>query len=224
MFEIKQSRARFGELQLEMLLRDIFPSNRLAFQHNIPGTGTPDACIIVENGKHLCIDSKFPLENFRKYANAVGDEKRKYWDAFTKDIKRHIEDIRRKYVGRENTVDFAFLFVPSDTIYYHLISEAPEVAVEASKAGVILASPTVLPAYLNLISTKIKAEEISERADEIQEKINGMIKYIEDLESRLNTATRHINNAYNSIGKARQSFERMKTYFKTISNLESKQN
>jgi len=219
MFEVKQSRAKFGELQLEMLLRDTFPQNRLHFQRNIPKIGTPDACILVES-KYLCIDSKFPLENFKKYVSAESEEeRRRCWDAFVKDVKRHIQDVRAKYVGRENTFDFAFLFVPSDAIFYHLIGDAPEVVVEASKAGVVLASPMVLPAYLNLVSARIRAEEISERADEIQAKINGMVKYIEDLESKLNTTTRHVVNAYNSIGKTSQSFERMKDYFMTISSL-----
>ncbi|MEM2458576.1 MAG: DNA recombination protein RmuC, partial [Archaeoglobaceae archaeon] len=161
MFEIKSSRAKFGELQLENLLRDLFPVQRLKFQENI-GPGIPDACVLVEENRFLCIDSKFPLENFRKFCEAEkAEDKDKLWKMFLNDLERHVESIRSKYVGKENTMDFAFMFIPSDAIYYRIISESPEIAVEASKAGVILTSPSILPAYLNLISAKIRAEEIS---------------------------------------------------------------
>ncbi len=220
MFQIKQARAKFGELQLEMLLKDVFPSKRLDFQKNI-GVGIPDACILVEESRYLCIDSKFPLENFKKYSEAENaEEKSKYWNEFLRDVRKHIEEIRGKYVGKENTLDFAFMFVPSDVIFYHIVSESPEIAVEASKSGVILASPSVLPAYLNLVSARIKAEEISEKAEEIQRKIDLMGGYIDELGSRLETLFRHINNAYNNVSRVQQSYTDLKGYYSTISNFD----
>ncbi len=220
MFQIKHARAKFGELQLENLLRDIFPASRLVFQKNI-GYGIPDACVMVEDSKYLCIDSKFPLENFRRYSEAESEEERsRYWREFLKDVQKHAADIRQKYVGKENTLDFALMFVPSDTIYYHIISESPEVAVEASKSGVILASPSVLPAYLNLISARIQAAEISRRAEEIQRKLAGMGGHIDELESNLNTLIRHIQNAYNKTSDVKASLSNLKGYHASICNVE----
>lgn len=220
MFQVKHARARFGELQLENLLKDLFPSNRVLFQKNI-GVGVPDACILVEDGKYLCVDSKFPLENFRKYSVVENeDDKSKYWRDFVKDVEKHIEDIKRKYVGKENTLDFALMFVPSDTIYYHLVSENPEIAVDVAKSGVILTSPSVLPAYLSLVSARIQALEISKRADEIQRKLSGMGNYIEDLESKLETLFRHIGNASNRISDVRTSFDNLRSYYTSVCRLE----
>jgi DNA recombination protein RmuC len=220
MFQVKHARAKFGELQLENLLKDMFPASRVMFQRNI-GAGIPDACILVEDGKYLCIDSKFPLENFRRYSEAENDEdKENYWKDFVKDVEKHVEDIRRKYVGRENTLDFALMFVPSDTIYYHLVSENPDIVVEAAKSGVILTSPSVLPAYLSLISARIQAMEISRRAEEIQRKLNGMGNYIEDLGSKLETLFRHIGNASNRISDVRTSFDNLKGYYTSVCRLE----
>ena len=220
MFQVKQSRARFGEIQLETLLKDIFPPNRIMLQKNI-GTGTPDACILVEDGKFLCVDSKFPLENFRRYSEADGEaEKRHHWNSFIKDLRKHVEDIRNRYVGRENTLDFAIMFVPSDTIFYHVISEEPELVVEASKSGVILSSPSVLPAYLSLISARIRAQEISRRAEEIQRKLREMERYIVNLENDLETLYKHIGNASKKASDVKTSFSNLKSYYSAICRFE----
>ena len=220
MFQVKQSRAKFGEMQLESLLKDIFPANRIMFQKNI-GVGIPDACILVEDGKFLCIDSKFPLENFRRYSEAESEaEKKQHWNSFIRDLRKHVEDIRSKYVGKENTLDFALMFVPSDTIFYHIISEEPDLAVEASKAGVILSSPSVLPAYLSLISARIRAQEISRRAEEIQRKLGKMGHYIENLENDLETLFRHVGNASKKASDVRTSFSDLKSYYSAICRFE----
>ncbi|WP_290726583.1 DNA recombination protein RmuC [Archaeoglobus sp.] len=220
MFQVKQSRAKFGEMQLESLLKDIFPANRIMFQKNI-GVGIPDACILVEDGKFLCIDSKFPLENFKRYSEAESEaEKKQHWNSFVRDLRKHVEDIRSKYVGKENTLDFALMFVPSDTIFYHIISEEPDLAVEASKAGVILSSPSVLPAYLSLISARIRVQEISRRAEEIQRKLGKMGQYIENLENDLETLFRHVGNASKKASDVRTSFSDLKSYFSSVCRFE----
>ncbi len=223
MFQVKHARAKFGELQLEKLLKDIFPQNRLHFQRNI-GHGIPDACIAVEDSRYLCIDSKFPLENFRKYSEAESEaEKKKYWKEFLKDIRGHIESIRSKYVGKDNTLDFALMFVPSDTIFYHLVSEEPDIAVEAAKSGVILTSPSMLPAYLSLVSARIQAQEISRRAEEIQKKIDVLGRYISDVDSKFETLSRHVSNAYNNLSRVQQSMASLKGYYSTIARFEEEE-
>ncbi|MEM4540718.1 MAG: DNA recombination protein RmuC [Archaeoglobaceae archaeon] len=219
MFEIKSSRAKFGELQLENLLRDLFPVQRLKFQENI-GPGIPDACVLVEENRFLCIDSKFPLENFRKFCEAEkAEDKDKLWKMFLNDLERHVESIRSKYVGKENTMDFAFMFIPSDAIYYRIISESPEIAVEASKAGVILTSPSILPAYLNIISAKIRAEEISKSAERIQKSMDELGRHLEDFEGNLETLLRHVTNASNNVPKVQKSFNNLRAFYSNLSSL-----
>lgn len=214
MFEVKQSRARFGELQLESLLRDIFPPNKIAFQKSIPGLGVPDACVLVKD-KYLCIDSKFPLENFKRSGSSEDGWDEKYWKKFISDVGKHVENVK-KYVGREKTMDFAFMYVPSDTVYCRLASESPEIIVNASKGGVVLTSPSVLPAYLNLVSAGMRADEISEKAEKIQKKIDNLSKHICELEKEMSKTTRHLNNAYNSMSKTNQFFSNLKTHFNLV--------
>lgn len=104
MFEVKSSRAKFGELQLENLLKDVFPPQRLKFRENI-GNGIPDACVLVEENRFLCIDSKFPLENFKKFCESEkAEEKEKFWNMFINDVKKHVDAIKSKYVGKDNTI------------------------------------------------------------------------------------------------------------------------
>lgn len=221
MFEIKQARAKFGELQLESLLRDLFPSSRLRFQHSISDVGTPDACIRVQKNRYLCIDSKFPLENLKKFGKAENEKDRENsWNKFLKDVEKHVNDINRKYVGKEMTMDFAFMYVPSDTVYYQIACDAPEIIVEASKKGVVLTSPSILPAYLSLISAGIRAEEISEKAEQIQKKIDRLGKYMDEVEDVLEKSNRHLDRASASMGKTLYAFNQMKSYFSSISGLE----
>ncbi|MEM0203816.1 MAG: DNA recombination protein RmuC [Archaeoglobaceae archaeon] len=220
MFEVKSSRAKFGELQLENLLKDIFPPQRLRFRENI-GNGVPDACVLVEENRFLCIDSKFPLENFKKFCESErAEEKEKFWNMFLSDVRKHIEAIKSKYVGKDNTMDFTFMFIPSDAIYYKIVSESPEIAVEASKEGVILTSPSILPAFLSLISAKIRAEEISKSAEEIRKKIDELGHYLGGLEEKLDTLIRHINNASNNVPKVQQAFNSLKAFYSSLRDLE----
>ncbi|NJE25054.1 DNA recombination protein RmuC [Thermococcus sp. MV5] len=220
MFQVKQSRAKFGELQLETLLKDIFPSSRLHFQKNI-GSGTPDACIVVEDSIYLCIDSKFPLENFKRYSEAESEsDKKNYWKEFVNDVRNHVKSIKTKYVGKENTLNFALMFVPSDTIFYHLISESPDIVVDAAKLGVVLTSPSTLPAYLSLVSARIQAQEISKRAEDIQKKLVMMGEYIEDLGRNLNTLFGHVNRASNKIHDVKSSFDKLRNFHIAVSGFE----
>ncbi len=131
-----------------------------------------------------------------------------------------MDDIRSKYVGKENTLDFALMFVPSDTIFYHLISEEPDLAVDASKAGVVLTSPSVLPAYLSLISARIQAQEISRRADEIQRKLGKMGEHIDNLEENLETLFRHVGNASKKASDVRTSFGNLKSFYSSVCSFE----
>ncbi len=123
-------------------------------------------------------------------------------------------------MGRENTLDFAFMFVPSDSIFYHLVSEEPDLVVEASKSGVILASPSVLPAYLNLVSARIQAQEISRRADEIKNKINVLGKHIDNLSSDLETLFGHISRASNKVPSVKTSLANLRSYYSSICSFE----
>ncbi|EHR78043.1 hypothetical protein OCC_04270 [Thermococcus litoralis DSM 5473] len=220
MFEIKSARAKFGELQLEAILKDIIPSQRLGIRKSI-GREIPDAYIIVDENKYLCIDSKFPLENFKKYTEEESPSKKEeFWKNFLKDVNNHVRAIKEKYVGKENTMDFAFMFIPSDAIYYKLVSEAHELVSEAAKSGVILTSPSLLPAHISLILTKIKAEEISKRAEEVQRKINILGTYIKDLEDKFGTLTRHLNNANSNVHKVQQAINELKTYYSSLTTFE----
>ena len=220
MFEVTPTRGKFGELQLESILRDIFPPQKFRIRENI-GTGVPDACIIIDENKYLCIDSKFPLDNFRKYIEAEDPrEKERYWKDFLNNVATHVQEIKNKYIGKENTMDFAFMFIPSDRVYYNLVSEAPEFVSDAAKAGVIMTSPSLLPAHLSLVLTKIQAEEISKRANEVQRKIYHLGTHIERLERALDTLFRHIRNSNNKIPEVERALDDLKLYYTSLSRFE----
>lgn len=224
MFEGTTTRGEFGELQLESILRDIFPPQKFKIRENI-GIGTPDAAIIIDENKYLCIDSKFPRDNFKRYLETENEnEKEKVWKEFLKNVSDHVKAIKDKYVGKEITMDFALMFIPSDKIYYTIVSEAPKFVADAAKNGVIMTSPSLLPAHLSLILTKIQAEEISKRASEVQRKIQTLGAYINELEGNLNTLFRHVRNANNKIPEVERALNNLTAYYTSLSRFELEEN
>ncbi|MCD6155255.1 MAG: DNA recombination protein RmuC [Candidatus Verstraetearchaeota archaeon] len=220
MFEVTTTRGRFGELQLESILGDIFPPQKFRIRESI-GTEVPDAYIIIDENKYLCIDSKFPLDNFKRYLEAEDPgKKERYWKDFLRNVGAHVGEIKNKYVGKENTMDFAFMFIPSDRVYYTLVSEAPEFVSDAAKSGVIMTSPSLLPAHLSLVLTKIQAEEISKRANEVQRKIQHLGTHIENLERTLNILFRHVRNSSNKIPDVERALDDLKLYYNSLSRFE----
>ncbi|MCR8471373.1 MAG: DNA recombination protein RmuC [Candidatus Korarchaeota archaeon] len=220
MFEITSKKAAFGEVLLENLLKDILPRHRVGIREKI-GSVVPDCHIKVSENRYLCIDSKFPLENYKKFCRSVDPkDKDEYREKFLKDLKAQIESIRSKYVGKENMMNFALMFIPSDAIYYTAVSEFPEIAIEAAKNGVILTSPSTLPAHLSLILRGIWAEEVFKNAERIKEKIDELGEYLKDLEGELQTLLMHLKNAGNAIPRVQSSFDELKSFYSSLSRLQ----
>ena len=117
LFEVTRGRAEYGEFQLEQILKDILPSRYVHIRERLP-IGIPDAHVSTPQGI-LCIDSKFPLDNYRKMLDATDEEQRtKLSDVFCADVQGHVDAIRAKYVKpEEGTVPFAFGFIPSEAVF-----------------------------------------------------------------------------------------------------------
>lgn len=209
-----KQRGILGEYYLETVLRNVLPPGMYKMQHPFKNGEIVDAAVFV-NKKIVPIDSKFSLENYNRFISAQGQEKVDAEKAFVNDLKLRIQETAKYIRPEENTMDFAFMFIPSEGIYYDLLTnqvgandEENLIQRAASKHKVIIVSPTSFLAYLQTVLQGLKALEIEERALDIiknVEKLSIHIGKYEDyykkLGNSLTTTVNHYNAGYKELGK-----------------------
>jgi DNA recombination protein RmuC len=188
-------RGNISELILGDLLSQILPADHYQMQYAFRGGEIVDAVITLKAGM-VPVDAKFPLENFRRVAQATNDEERKVMKkAFVRDVKIHVDAIAKKYIRPdEGTFDFALMYVPAENVYYETVirDEDHDTALfeYALARRVIPVSPNSFYAYLQTILLGLKGLRIEESAREILNQIG-----------RLNTEFNRFNDAFRLIGK-----------------------
>ena len=209
-----KQRGILGEYYLETVLQNVLPPESFAMQYGFPNGDIVDAAVFVK-GKVIPIDSKFSLENYNRFAEALdGTEKDQYEKVFINDLKLRITETAKYIRPSDKTTDFAFMFIPHEGIYYDLLSNKVGAAEEnliqraAGKYRVIIVSPTSFLAYLQTVLQGLKALEIEEKAQDIiknVEKLSGHISRYEDyyqkLGKTLETTVNHYNSGYKELGK-----------------------
>ena len=222
LFRVTRGRGEYGEFQLEQILKDILPSQYVHIRKRVAQIGKiPDAHIIAPQGI-ICIDSKFPLDNYRKMIETTDENQKENFGAnFRSDVETHIEKIKIDYVKpEEGTTSFAFGFIPSEAVYQYLTECEMSLVAEAATQRVLLVSPATLAINLNLLSVGLKATEISERAEQIQKNLGKLSKSLEDVEDSWSTLYTHIKNAYSKAGEVNDKHSRLKVTFEQITEKE----
>jgi DNA recombination protein RmuC len=175
-FQSPKLRGNLGELILENLLSQMLPANAFALQHGFSDGSKVDAVILV-GGHAVPVDSKFPLERFRRIYDpeTPEDQKARLKKEFLADVKKHVDSIADKYIRPdEGTFDFALMYVPSETVYYEVVAQQGEGSViidHARSRRVVPVSPNSLYAYLQVIVFGLKGLEIEKNALEILERL-----------------------------------------------------
>ena len=181
--------------------------------------------MVFVNEKIVPIDSKFSLENYNRCLQvAVGTPERVALEkAFVNDLKLRIQETAKYIRPEEGTMDFAFMFIPSEGIYYDLLVNGVGAAEEenliqraASKYKVIIVSPTSFLAYLQTVLQGLKALEIEKQAEEIQKRVGELGKhlgsyeeYYRKLGNALGTVVSHYNSGYKELGKIEKDVYRI---------------
>jgi DNA recombination protein RmuC len=192
-------RGSFGEEQLESLLGLVFARQQFQMQYRFASGEIADAMIILPQGK-VAVDSKFPLENFRRIAEAVGDdEKKAYRKEFLRDVRRRVDEIATKYVRpAEDTLPFALMYVPAENVYYETIirdEEGNNLYRYCLEKRVVPVSPNSLYAYLQTILLGLKGLQVSHRAETIIREIESLNIELEKFGKAYETIGGHIRNA-----------------------------
>ncbi|NIO37150.1 DNA recombination protein RmuC [Candidatus Bathyarchaeota archaeon] len=218
LFKVTRGRGEYGEFQLEQILKDILPTQYVHIRKRIAQIGKiPDAHIVTPQGI-ICIDSKFPLDNYRKMLETTEEtQKETFSTIFRNDVETHMTKIQTDYVKpEEGTTPFAFGFIPSEAVYQYLTECEMRLVAEAAAHGVLIVSPATLAINLNLLSVGLKATEISERAAQIQKNLGKLSKSLGDVEDAWSILHTHIKNAYNKAGEVNDKHSRLRVTFEQI--------
>jgi DNA recombination protein RmuC len=204
-----KTRGLLGEVTLQRLLEDSLPASQFAMQYRFSSGEAADAVIFLRDQKLMAIDSKFPLDAFRRIS-ADGDEARR---AFATAVKGHADSIARKYiVPHEATLDLALMFVPSESVYCELLStlDAKGQAIDAycRDRKIIAVSPNTLYAHLCVIAMGLRGMQIEENAKRLLGSLSGMQKQMENFTDTFEKLGNHLKNAQQSYSEADKRLEK----------------
>ena len=208
-------RGELGEFFLGDLLAQILPPANYELQYQFKD-GTRVDAVVKFSGGLVPIDSKFPLENFRKFIDgATEDDKKKAKREFVKDVKKRIDEIADSYiVPDEGTFNFALMYVPAENVYYETIikdsdfTDDKQIAAYAFSRRVIPVSPNSFYAYLNTILLGLRGMEISKEAEAILKYLDGLKTDFGKFSSDFETIGKHITNTKNKYDEAQKKAER----------------
>ena len=206
-----KQRGILGEYYLETLLKNVLAPNQYKMQYGFKNGEIVDCAVLVRD-KIIPVDSKFSLENYNKMIEASdAAEKTRLEKLFVTDLKLRIQETAKYIRPEEGTMDFAFMFIPHEAIYYDLLinkvgglTEDGENLIQraAGKYKVIIVSPTSFLAYLQTVLQGLKAMQIEETAKDIIKNVDQLGKhlisyeeYYKKLGSTLSTTVSHFNNA-----------------------------
>lgn len=193
-------RGNIGEQVLKDMLSQFLPKQSFKLQYTFKTGDKVDAAVLTSAGI-IPIDSKFPMENFRKLINDPSAK-----SDFERDVKKHIDDISRKYIlTEEGTVDYALMYVPSEAIYYEIANDE-DLFDYASGRRVLPVSPTTFYAYLKAILMSFEGQKIEAQAKEILSSLRAIGKDYEKTEENLGILQKHLTNAYNMMNNVFTSF------------------
>ncbi len=187
-----QTRGKFGEAQLELLLQGagLREGHEYTAQRSTTdadSSGIPDVTVNMPGGSQLFIDSKFPFERFLEaFGTDDQTERDQYLQQHTKDLLKHVEALaKRGYHKSEGSPDFVVLFVPFETLLSEALRLDPMLLEKSFKVGVTIATPTSMMALLRTIGYIFTRNKLAENADEIQKVASTFLKNITLLHTKI---------------------------------------
>ncbi|PIR03443.1 MAG: DNA recombination protein RmuC [Candidatus Magasanikbacteria bacterium CG11_big_fil_rev_8_21_14_0_20_43_7] len=213
----QKQRGNLGEAGLQLVLENMLPPTAFALQHKFEDGDIVDAAIFTKDGI-IPVDAKFSLDNYQRILDSIDDKQRATLEHdFKNDLKRRIDETSKYIKLKENTLDFAFMFIPSEAIYYDLlVNEVGAVKINTRnlidyafrEKKVIIVSPTTFAAYLQTVLQGLRALKIEESTKEIRKNVEKLGKhvlayedYMKKLGNSMSTTVNHYNTAYRELGK-----------------------
>jgi len=215
----KRSRGAFGEVQLEALVRNVLPNQAFEMQYTLSNGMRVDCALKLPAPTGLvCVDSKFPLENYKLMLDPKANEADRAiaQKAFRADVRRHVDAIASKYIIDNETSDGAVMFVPAEAVFAEMHAYHSEVVDYAIGKRVWIVSPTTLMAVLNTARAVLKDVETRKQIHVIKEALARLAVEFGRFDDRLKKLADHIRQAHEDAeriqitgGKITQQFQRI---------------
>jgi len=228
----QKQRGNLGEAGLQLVLENILPPTAFALQYQFEDGDTVDAAIFAKDGI-IPVDAKFSLENYNRVVNEQEPEKKlAHEKEFKNDLKKRIDETAKYIKPKYGTMEFAFMFIPAEAIYYDLlVNEVGAVKVNTrslidyafKEKKVIIVSPTTFAAYLQTVLQGLRAFKIEESAKSIRKNVELLGNHIKSYEEfmkklgvSMSTTVNHYNHAYKELAKIDKDVVRITEGDKTI--------
>lgn len=213
-----KQRGVLGEYYLEETLKNVLPPNSYKMQYKFKDGEIVDAVVFVKD-KIIPVDSKFTLENYERLLNEKDSGVREQFEKqFKTDLKTRIDETSKYVRPNENTMDFAFMFIPSEAIYYDLLVNKIGAGRVATRdlieyafkdKHVIIVSPTSFLAYLQTVLQGLRALQIEESAKEIRKNVEQLGKHIASYDEFLKKLGGHLGTTVNTYNHAYKEFKKI---------------
>jgi len=212
-----KQRGILGEYYLETVLKNVLPPDSYKIQYAFKDGVIVDAVVFIDK-QIIPIDSKFSLENYNRILDSkTSEEKKKYEVAFINDLKIRIDETSKYVKPEEKTMDFAFMFIPSEAIYYDLLINKVGAVTEdtnslisyASRKNVIIVSPTSFLAYLQTVLQGLRRQKISEQALGIIKEVERLGKHMGAYSQYMSKMGSHLSTTVNSYNKANKELKKI---------------
>lgn len=215
----KKSRGAFGEVQLNALIRNMIPEKHYALQAKLSNGKKPDCILYLpEPTGHICIDAKFPLENYK----AMQDNTASIKD-FKRDMKVHIDAVASKYIIEHETADGAMLFIPAESIFAEIHANHQDIVDYAYKKRVWLASPTTMMAILTTARAVLKDAATRKQIHIIQNHLSALSDDFNRFQERMDKLAQHIRQTNKDVDLIQTSSKKITSRFKKIESVELKE-
>lgn len=203
-------RGNIGEQVMKDLLEQYFSREHFDLQFKFKSGNIVDAILRTDKGL-IAIDAKFPLENFKRLAKAEEEQERaSARHDFVMDVRKHIQDISRKYIlPDEQTVDFAIMYIPAESIYYEIIHDDSDLHAYAHDKRVFPVSPNSFYYFLRVILLGMEGKRIEEASKKILEMLNAIQGDAKRFGDNLGVLNTHITNAKGALDRVNTEYGRL---------------
>jgi len=210
-------RGNLGEQIMKDMLSQMLPNGQFSLQHAFHNGTIVDAVVRTDHGI-IPIDSKFPMENFKNMVAAENEqEKDTFRKSFINDVRKHIRAISSKYIlTDQGTVDFALMYVPSESVAYEIIVNTPEILDYAHEQRVIVVSPNQFNHYLKVIMIGMEGKKIEEQAQFIMRSLRSIQQDTKKFGEEFRVMVSHLNNAKTKADSAQNAFSQLSNKIETV--------